>query len=120
MFDHIGLKVSDLQASISFFRSALAPLGIELVSSGEGYAGFGPPGEPGLWLYANSGDTGPGVHLAFSAPDRTAVQRFHAVGLAAGARDNGEPGLRAEYSPNYYAAFLIDREGNNVEAVCFN
>jgi catechol 2,3-dioxygenase-like lactoylglutathione lyase family enzyme len=120
MFDHIGLKVSDLAASIAFYRRTLAALGFELVSSGEGYAGFGPPGEPGLWLHENQGGAGQGTHLAFRAPDRKSVQAFHTDGLAAGGLDNGAPGLRIDYSPGYYAAFLIDLDGNNVEAVCFN
>jgi catechol 2,3-dioxygenase-like lactoylglutathione lyase family enzyme len=120
MYDHIGLKVRDLAACIDFYRSALAALGHVPGSSGEGYAGFGPPGEPALWLYQRASGNTPGTHVAFRAPDRAAVQRFHEQGLAAGGRDNGAPGLRPDYSPNYYAAFLIDPDGNNVEAVCFS
>ena len=119
MFDHIGIKVAKLPASIEFYRRTLAPLGLELLSSGEGYAGFGPPGTPGLWLHEHAGARGPGVHLAFRAKDRAAVQAFHAQGLAAGARDNGAPGLRPDYSADYYAAFLLDPDGHNIEAVCF-
>lgn len=119
MFDHVGLKVSNLQRSMDFYRQALAPLGFELGSSGDGYAGFGPPGAPALWLYAHAGPVGPGVHLAFRAADRAAVKGFHALGLKAGARDNGAPGLRPDYSADYYAAFLHDPDGHNVEAVCF-
>lgn len=118
MFDHIGLKVNDLAASTKFYTGALTPLGSGLVASGEGYAGFGPPDEAGLWLYENSGLAGTGTHLAFRAPDRDSVRAFHAAGLAAGGRDNGAPGLRTDYGPTYYAAFLIDLDGNNVEAVC--
>ena len=73
-------------------------------------------GAPALWLY--QGAAGGAVHVALRAPDRKAVERFHAAGLEAGGRDNGEPGLRADYSPNYYAAFLLDPDGNNIEAVC--
>ena len=118
MFDHIGLKVRDLAASVAFYRQALAPLGHELGSHGEGYAGFGPAGAPALWLYQASEPIGPGTHVAFRARDLAAVQRFHASGLKAGGRDNGAPGLRLDYSPDYYAAFLIDPDGHNVEAVC--
>jgi catechol 2,3-dioxygenase-like lactoylglutathione lyase family enzyme len=117
MFDHIGLKVSDLKASIRFYRGALAPLGSELDSSGDGYAGFGPPGQAALWLYAHA-DAGGGTHVALRAASRAAVDRFHSAGLAAGGRDNGAPGLRADYGPSYYAAFLLDPDGHNVEAVC--
>jgi catechol 2,3-dioxygenase-like lactoylglutathione lyase family enzyme len=119
MFDHIGLKVSDLSASVSFYREALAALGLELASSGAGYAGFGLPSEPGLWLYEHEGPLGPGSHVALRAPDRSAVQGFHSAGIAAGGRDNGAPGLRPDYSADYYAAFLLDPDGNNIEAVCF-
>ena len=119
MFDHIGLKVRDLAASVAFYRQALAPLGHELGSHGEGYAGFGPAGAPALWLYQASEPIGPGTHVAFRARDLAAVQRFHASGLKAGGRDNGAPGLRVDYSADYYAAFLIDPDGHNVEAVCF-
>jgi catechol 2,3-dioxygenase-like lactoylglutathione lyase family enzyme len=118
MFDHLGLKVRDLPASVRFYQALLKPLGYGLESSGDGYAGFGPPGAPALWLYAHEGDTGPGQHIAFKAPSPEAVKRFHAMGLEAGARDNGKPGLRTDYAPDYYAAFLHDPDGNNVEAVC--
>jgi catechol 2,3-dioxygenase-like lactoylglutathione lyase family enzyme len=120
MFDHVGLKVGNLATSMDFYRRTLAALGHELGSSGEGYAGFGPPGAPALWLYEHPGRVGPGTHLAFRAVDRAAVQRFHTEGLKAGGRDNGAPGLRADYSPTYYAAFLLDPDGHNVEAVCMD
>ncbi len=120
MYDHIGLKVTDLGASVRFYESALAALGLVLGSNGETYAGLGPVGAPTLWLYASKSAKGPGVHVAFRAPDRAAVAKFHAAGLSAGGKDNGPPGLRADYSPTYYAAFLIDPDGNNVEAVCLD
>jgi catechol 2,3-dioxygenase-like lactoylglutathione lyase family enzyme len=118
MYDHIGLKVADLEASVRFYSAALAPLGHVLSSHDASGAGFGPPGEPALWLYPAKGSAGSGTHVAFRARDRKAVDRFHADGLKAGARDHGRPGLRADYSPTYYAAFLLDPDGNNVEAVC--
>jgi catechol 2,3-dioxygenase-like lactoylglutathione lyase family enzyme len=117
MYDHIGLKTKDLDASVSFYKAALAPLGYELCSRDESGAGFGPPGAPALWLYL-AGKEASRAHVAFRAPDHASVDRFHKGGLAKGGRDNGAPGLRADYSPNYYAAFLIDPDGNNIEAVC--
>lgn len=116
MYDHIGLRVKDVARSARFYAAALAPLGcVKSYEDAEG-AGFGPPGSPALWLYAG-GDASQGAHLAFRAPSREAVAVFHTAGLAAGGKDNGEAGLRLDYSPTYYAAFLIDPDGNNVEAV---
>ena len=117
MVDHIGLKVKNLDAAVRFYSAALAPLGHVLCTKEASYAGLGPKGEPGLWLYAAKDAKGPGVHVALRARDQTAVDRFHKEGLIAGGRDNGGPGLRTDYSPNYYAAFLLDPDGNNVEAV---
>lgn len=114
MFDHVGMCVRDARASARFFTAALAPLGLVPDASG---TGFGPPGVPALWLYEAGGGDG-AVHVAFVAPDRAAVDRFHAAGVQAGGRDNGTPGLRPDYGPTYYAAFLLDPDGNNVEAVC--
>ncbi|HEU4409999.1 MAG TPA: VOC family protein [Polyangiaceae bacterium] len=117
MFDHLGLKVANLEASVRFYTAALAPLGHILASRDETSAGIGPKGEPALWLYASKAGEREGVHLAFRAPDRAAVDAFHARGLGAGGKENGAPGLRTDYSPTYYAAFLVDPDGNNVEAV---
>ena len=115
MFDHIGLHVKDLAASVKFYQAALAPLGFVLCSRDDTTAGFGPKDEPALWLYKGK----PGrTHVAFRANDRKAVDKFYGKGVEAGGTDNGKPGLRADYSPTYYAAFLIDPDGNNVEAVC--
>ena len=118
MFDHIGIRVGNLDASARFYGAALAPLGYILCSRDEGGAGFGPDGAPALWLYAQQELKGGGAHLAFHAPDHAAISAFHRAGLEAGGKDNGKPGPRADYSPSYYAAFLIDPDGNNVEAVC--
>ena len=118
MYDHIGLKVKDIDAAVRFYQAALTALGLVLSSRDAAGAGFGPPGEPALWLHASDRSVGPGVHIALRATDRAAVDRFYADGLKAGGRDHGRPGLRTDYSPTYYAAFLLDPDGNNVEAVC--
>jgi catechol 2,3-dioxygenase-like lactoylglutathione lyase family enzyme len=118
MYDHVGLKVKDLKASVDFYTAALVPLGHMLCSRDDSSASFGPKDHPELFLHAEDDAGGCTVHLALRAPDRKVVDRFHKQGLSAGGRDNGEPGIRADYSPNYYAAFLIDPDGNNVEAVC--
>jgi catechol 2,3-dioxygenase-like lactoylglutathione lyase family enzyme len=118
MYDHIGLKVKDLEASVRFYTAVLAPLGHVLCSRDASGAGFGPPDAPALWLYADHNARTPGAHVAFRAPDHDAIRKFHAAGIKAGGRDNGGAGPRADYSPTYFAAFLIDPDGNNVEAVC--
>ena len=113
MYDHIGLRVKDVEAARRFYRATLEALGLVEDKSG----GFGPAGAPGLWLHEEKHAAG-GAHIAFRAQDREAVARFHAAGLEAGGKDNGKPGLRPDYSPCYFAAFLVDPDGNNVEAVC--
>jgi catechol 2,3-dioxygenase-like lactoylglutathione lyase family enzyme len=118
MYDHVGLKVRDLEASVRFYSAALAPLGYLLCSRDATGAGFGPKGEPALWLYLHPELKSEGAHIAFRAPDHAAIRTFHSAGLKAGGKDNGGAGPRADYSPSYYAAFLIDPDGNNVEAVC--
>jgi catechol 2,3-dioxygenase-like lactoylglutathione lyase family enzyme len=118
MYDHIGLKVRDVDASVRFYQAALAGLGHVLCSRDTSGAGFGPKDAPALWLHLAKASPSAGAHIAFHAANRKAVDRFHAEGVKAGGKDNGAPGLRADYSPTYYAAFLIDPDGNNVEAVC--
>jgi catechol 2,3-dioxygenase-like lactoylglutathione lyase family enzyme len=118
MYDHVGIRVANLDASIRFYVAALAPLGYVLCSKDASGAGFGPAGAPALWLHLHKGDAGTGAHIAFRAPDHAAIGKFHSDGVKAGGRDNGAPGPRKDYSPTYFAAFLIDPDGNNVEAVC--
>ena len=117
MYDHIGLKVKSLDASVRFYERALNSLGHVVASRDASSAGIGPAGAPALWLYAGKPPAGSGIHVAFRATSRAGVDAFHREGLKAGGRDNGLPGLRADYSPTYYAAFLLDPDGNNVEAV---
>jgi catechol 2,3-dioxygenase-like lactoylglutathione lyase family enzyme len=117
MLDHVGMKVSNLDDARAFYREALAPLGYALVYEGHGWAGFGADGMPDFWI-AEERATSPRVHVAFRAADRTTVDAFHAAALAAGGRDHGSPGLRPEYHKDYYGAFVLDPDGNNIEAVC--
>lgn len=118
MFDHLGLLTKDLPRAVRFYTAALAPLGYVVVSSDEagGWAGFGPPGDARLWINRADGATAR-VHLAFVARERKAVDAFHEAAMKAGGKDNGKPGPREAYAPDWYAAFVIDPDGNNVEAV---
>jgi len=118
MFDHIGIAVSQFEKSVRFYQAALAPLGVRLEAHDPkgGSAGFGPPGAPGFWIGKGSAP-GP-IHLAFQARTRAAVRQFYEAAMAAGGKDNGKPGLRENYSPTYYAAFVLDPDGHNVEVVC--
>ncbi len=117
MFDHVSIVVSDLPRAIRFYRQALEPLGLRLVSGGadEGYAGFGGAGAARLWL--SPGEPTRGAHLAFTAAGRAAVDGFHAAAVAAGGTDHGVPGPRPDYGAGYYAAFVLDPDGSNLEAV---
>ena len=118
MFDHVGIRVKDLDASVRFYTTALDPLGFELTSRDESSASFGARGTYTLWLLGGAPGATTPVHLAFTAGSRPAVDAFYREGLKAQGRDNGAPGVRKDYSPDYYAAFLFDPDGNNVEAVC--
>ena len=115
MIDHVGINVSDIDTSKRFYEVALAPLGYELAMDYGEAVGFASQGKPDFWLQT-SGTSGTN-HLAFSSPDRGTVHAFHEAGLAAGGKDNGAPGLR-QYHENYYGAYVLDPDGNNVEAVC--
>ena len=117
LIDHIGISVADYDCSKHFYEHCLAPLGMELIVQIEGWAGFGQGDKADFWFGPDANLNTP-MHIAFHASDRAAVDRFHAAGLAAGGRDNGAPGLRQIYHPDYYAAFLIDPDGHNIEAVC--
>ena len=117
ILDHIGLAVRDFGRSSTFFRRALAPLGIETVLEGEGWTMLGRDGKPEFWFGVHGIPPGP-VHVAFAAETREQVRAFHRAALAAGGRDNGAPGIRAKYHPNYYGAFVFDPDGHNIEAVC--
>ncbi|WP_279357039.1 VOC family protein [Methylobacterium indicum] len=125
MLDHLAIDVSDLARSRRFYAAALAPLGYAICREQGSAVGFGvgegtgrsldPGGD--FWI-AEGARPAPHIHFAFSAGSRAAVDAFHAAALAAGGEDNGPPGLRARYHPDYYAAFVIDPDGYNVEAVC--
>lgn len=118
MLDHVGLEVSDFEASKEFFEKALEPLGIRpLMEIGGVAAGFGDDRKPYFWIAAR-GPVSSGTHVAFAAETRELVDAFHAAALAAGGRDNGAPGSRPQYHEGYYGAFVLDLDGNNIEAVC--
>jgi catechol 2,3-dioxygenase-like lactoylglutathione lyase family enzyme len=116
VIDHVTLNVSDVEASKAFFAEALRPLGYELTLDFVEGAGFAAGGKPDFFL-AQRGQPSTPVHVAFKAPNRAAVDRFHEASLAAGGSDNGPPGIRRVYHEYYYGAYVIDPEGNNIEAV---
>ena len=115
MFDHLGFNVSNFDRSLDFYRVALEPLGMAVLKQGEGWAMIG-ESDGRLWIGAFGPPATP-VHIAFRASSREAVRRFHEAGLAAGGKDNGGPGIREQYAPDYYAAFVLDPDGHNIEAV---
>ena len=124
MIDHTGITVSDLARSKAFFTAALAPIGYQLlmefpaaVTGHADVAGFGEPPKPDFWLGSGTPNQPP-LHVAFRAANRQQVDAFHAAALAAGGRDNGAPGLRPHYHPDYYGAFVLDPDGHNIEVVC--
>ena len=124
MLDHIGFMVADLARSRAFYDKALAPLGITVQmevtaeqTGGSARLGYGTPGRPRFWIGTGKPLQGP-LHVAFTATDRQTVDAFYRAALAAGGTDNGAPGLRPHYHPNYYGAFVLSPDGHNVEAVC--
>jgi catechol 2,3-dioxygenase-like lactoylglutathione lyase family enzyme len=125
MLDHVGIAVSDIERSRAFYDRALMPIGVTLLwtiapeqtESGGTAIGYGSGGRPYFWIGDNE-RVGAGTHIAFRVRTRAEVDAFHAAALAAGGRDNGAPGLRPHYHPDYYGAFVYDPDGINVEAVC--
>ncbi|MFN4292422.1 MAG: VOC family protein [Permianibacter sp.] len=124
MIDHTGVVVSDFDRSKRFYQAALGAIGYQLllefpaaVTGSTDVAGFGEPPKADFWLSRGTPNQPP-VHVAFRVKDRATVHAFYNAAMAAGGRDNGEPGLRPHYHPNYYGAFLLDPDGHNIEAVC--
>jgi catechol 2,3-dioxygenase-like lactoylglutathione lyase family enzyme len=124
MLDHIGLAVADWNRSKAFYEAALKPLGIGVVAEvtaaetgGDAHAGFGEGNKAFFWIGSGAKPRG-GTHVAFTAETRAQVDAFFSAALAAGGKDNGPPGVRPHYHRNYYGAFVLDPDGNNVEAVC--
>ena len=123
MLDHVGFPVSDYARSKAFYEKALAPLGYSLImevaqtANDLPAAGFGANGKPDFWIGGEGGLNKP-IHIAITAKDRATVDAFYRAAMAAGGKDNGPPGLRPHYHPNYYAAFVLDPDGHNIEAVC--
>lgn len=124
MLDHVSLTVSDVNRAKAFYDAALAPLGVSALTSGPdesagdlSFAGYGEGDRAFFWIGGGWGQAGH-AHVAFVADKRSQVDAFYAAAMAAEGRDNGPPGVRAHYDPNYYAAFVLDPDGNNIEAVC--
>jgi catechol 2,3-dioxygenase-like lactoylglutathione lyase family enzyme len=121
MIDHVGLNVSDLAAAKAFYAEALEPLGYRVWAAWESdeVVGFAADESgPDLWIYTRGDEPSAPTHVSFRARDRETVDAFHAAGLAAGGTDNGAPGVRPHYHEQYYGAFVLDLDGNNIEAVC--
>lgn len=124
MIDHTGLNVSNPAVSRAFYEKALAPLGYAVLmevptefTGGKVVLGMGVAPKPDFWLSEGTPQS-PHIHIAFTAPNRAAVDAFYAAALAAGGKDNGPPGPRPHYHPGYYGAFVLDPDGHNIEAVC--
>ena len=124
MIDHTSVIVSDFDKSKAFYQKALAPIGYTLlmefpaaVTGHTDVAGFGENGKPDFWISRGTPNQPP-MHIAFRAETRAPVDAFHAAALATGGRDNGAPGIRAHYHPDYYGAFVLDPDGHNIEVVC--
>jgi catechol 2,3-dioxygenase-like lactoylglutathione lyase family enzyme len=117
IIDHLGLSVADFESSKEFFSKALAPLGITQIVEYQGWVGFGKAGKPELWFGVGETAQSP-MHIAFTAESREQVDAFYQAAIQAGGKDNGAPGIREVYHPDYYGAFVIDPNGHNIEAVC--
>jgi catechol 2,3-dioxygenase-like lactoylglutathione lyase family enzyme len=117
VIDHFTLKVSDYARSKPFYVAALKPLGYAVAMEYGGGCGMGVAGKPDLWLVQDLENVRP-MHFALHTEDRAVVDAFHEAALQAGGRNNGAPGLRKDYHPSYYAAFVLDPDGHNVEVVC--
>jgi catechol 2,3-dioxygenase-like lactoylglutathione lyase family enzyme len=121
MIDHVSIGVADITRAKSFYDAALQPLGYACLSASDACLGYG-RGAAAFWLNRTTRpvqpDPGSGLHFCFAAPTRASVDAFHRAALTSGGRDNGDPGARAEYGDNYYAAFVIDPDGYRVEACC--
>lgn len=118
MIEHISIPVKDFKKTKKFYIAALKPLQYKLNFDFDGASGFKEGGHTSFWIVKKAHKEK--THLAFRAKNKEAVKAFYKAALRAGGKDNGKPGLRKEYSPDYYAAFVLDPEGNNIEAVCFN
>jgi catechol 2,3-dioxygenase-like lactoylglutathione lyase family enzyme len=118
MLDHVTIGVENIERSQRFYDLALRPLGVaRLYGDGNRFAGYGVDPKAFFWIgIRNIAQTG--SHIAFAADDRATVDRFYEAAIAAGGRDNGPPGIRTHYDPNYYGAFVFDPDGHNIEAVC--
>lgn len=120
MLDHVSIGVKSVAEAKKFYDAALRPLGYECLSSGDGYAGYGAGKRIELWLgetdHPVKADKRSGLHFCFKAESKEAVDAFHKAALKAGGEDNGKPGIRAEYTPGYYAAFVVDPAGYRIEA----
>ena len=119
MIDHIMINVEDFEKSKAFYVAALATLGYELITEFQGWAGIGAGGKPDFWIQGVK-QTTPKIHVAFGAGNRATVRAFYEAALKAGGKDNGPPGIRQIYHPNYYGAFVYDLDGHNIDAVCHN
>jgi catechol 2,3-dioxygenase-like lactoylglutathione lyase family enzyme len=117
IFDHIVLAVTNQKKSKEFYLRALTPLGISFVRDDAECSGFGTNNKPSFWICEESPIQKP-MHIAFIAENRKSVDAFYEAAIVAGGKNNGEPGIRNHYSPNYYSAFVIDPDGHNIEAVC--
>jgi catechol 2,3-dioxygenase-like lactoylglutathione lyase family enzyme len=121
MFDHVSIGVRDVATAKRFYDAALNPLGYSCLSESTDSLGYGAD-DVGLWIGASEkpvpAEKASGLHFCFAAPNRASVDAFHTNALKAGGKDNGAPGLRESYGPNYYAAFVVDPDGYRIEAYC--